>query len=68
MNYKMKELKKNDEGYNDPTAYEVIKKADPDARKRYRLIGCILRICELSGYTIEGRITLRDIKTGKIYK
>lgn len=64
----MKELSKNGEGYADPTAYEAIKKIDPDAKKRYRLIGCILRVCELAGYEVVGRIELRDVKTGKVFK
>ena len=68
MDYKMRELKKNGEGYDDPTAYEAITRIDPDAKRRYRLIGCILRVCELAGYEVEGRITLKDVKTGKVYK
>lgn len=68
MDYKMRELKKNGEGYPDPTAYEAIKRVDPTARKRYRLIGAILRICELAGYEVVGRIELRDVETGKVYK
>lgn len=63
-------LKKNGEGYPDPTAYEAVKRAEPDDhdRKRFlRVIGCILRICELSGFHVEERLVLRDNRTGKIY-
>lgn len=68
MDYKMKELTKNGEGYSDPTAYEAIKRIDPTAKKRYRLMGAIFRICELAGYEVVGRITLKDVNTGKVYK
>lgn len=68
MDYKMEELKRNGEGYKDPTAYKAIKNIDPTARKRYRLMGAIFRICELAGYEVVGRITLKDVNTGEIYK
>ena len=67
------DLKKNGEGYPDPTAYEAIKKAEPNdyesyERKRFlRVVGCILRICELSGFHLEEKIVLRDTRTGKVW-
>lgn len=33
-----------------------------------KTLGCIKRICELAGYQLEGRITLVDVSTGKIWK
>lgn len=64
----MEDLKKNAEGYLDLTAYEAIKKADSDAERFYKLIGCIFRICELSGFHIESRLVVKDLKTGKIWR
>ena len=64
------ELKRNGEGYPDPTAYEAVKRAEPDDydRKRFlRVVGCVLRILELSGFHLEERLVLRDTRTGKIY-
>lgn len=61
------DLKKNGEGYNDPTAYKGIKYAESDRDRHSKTIGCILRICELSGYYMESRIVLRDKKTGKVW-
>ena len=63
-------LKKNGEGYPDPTAYEAIKKVETIdyERKRFlRVVGCILRICELSGFHLEEKIVLRDTRTGKVW-
>ena len=75
-----RELKKNGEGYEDPTAYEAIvnvekhtpynrtKTYDSDRDRHFKLLGCIFRICELSGFTVEERIVLKDNKTGKIWR
>lgn len=76
--------RKNDEGYLDLTAYEAIKRveestgvvapvypdpADMDERDRHhKLIGGILRMCELAGYSIEERIVVRDNRTGKVWR
>lgn len=67
-----RELRKNAEGYSDPTAYEGIKRADAERdaeHERFRkVLGCILRICEIAGFHLEEHIVLRDIKTGKIWR
>ncbi len=63
--------RKNAEGYPDPTAYEAIKRIeykDPEASRFYKVIGCVLRILELSGYSLEEKIVLRDKRTGKIWR
>lgn len=66
-------LKKNAEGYSDPTAYNAIKHVDNDylfirelAFKK--LLNTIFSMCELAGFHIEGRIILKDKETGKIWK
>lgn len=68
--FKDRELRKNAEGYSDPTAYKAIKKADSDAESKhfYRTLGCIFRVCELAGFDLHERIVLRDKKTGKIWR
>lgn len=64
---------KNEEGYADPTAYEAIKRVD-SAKDReetvrfYDLLDTILYICKLAGFELEDRITLKDKKTGRIWK
>lgn len=67
-----RELRKNAEGYSDPTAYEGIKRVDAEKdaeHERFRkVLGCILRICEIAGYSLEEHIVLRDKTTGKIWR
>ena len=63
-------LRRNGEGYPDPTAYEAIVRTeakDPDRARFLRLVGCILRICELSGFHLEERLVLRDERTGRVW-
>lgn len=69
------ELMRNGSGYPDPTAYEAIKRIeekksqnDSDHDKYMKLVGCILRICELSNFHLEERLVLRDNETGKVYR
>lgn len=63
-----RELKRNGSGYTDPTAYNAIKNADKESERFYKLLYMIFDICELSGFSIEGRITLKDNKTGKVWR
>lgn len=66
-----KELLRNGEGYVDPTAYEAIKRDREETieTERFRkVLGCVLRILELSGFRLKEKIVLEDIKTGKIWK
>lgn len=65
-----RELRRNGEGYPDPTAYEAISRAEPEdyERKRFlRVVGCVLRILELSGFHLEEKLVLRDVRTGKVW-
>ena len=69
-----KELKKKTEnpklnasGCYDLTAYEAIRdiERNEDAKK---LISTIFYIVNLAGFRIEGRITLQDKRTGKLWR
>ena len=69
--------KKNDprynaSGYYDGTAYEAIRRADQeiarDRKRVYKLIGLIYDLCDKNGFYLEGRVVLRDKKTGKIWR
>lgn len=73
------DLRKNAEGYDDPTAYQAIKRVEHDRKAavpytkndldRYRkVINLITLLCELAGFHIEGRIILQDNKTGRIWR
>lgn len=66
-----KDPRRNASGYLDLTAYKAIEKADrdADAEKRYKkLLSTIFYICELAGFRIEGRLILKDKKTGKVWR
>ncbi len=59
---------KNSEGYTDLTAYQAIKNVDKEDEKFQKLLHTIFDICELAGFEIEGRITLVNKKTGRIWR
>lgn len=61
------DLRKNGDGYSDPTAYKAIKNVDEDDRF-HKLLDTIFSICELSDFHIEERIVIKDNKTGKIWR
>lgn len=61
-------VERNGSGYIDPTAAEGITRADADYERFKKLLNLIFKICELSGFHLEGRITVRDEKTGKIWR
>ena len=69
-----KDLLHNESGVLDPTAYLAIKKVDKEkdyddeSKRFYKLLYTIFDICELSGFVLEGRISLRDRRTGKLWK
>lgn len=70
----MDDLKRNGSGYIDPTAYKAIKKVDKEIKEDnekarfYKLLETIFSICDLAGFHVEGRIVLKDKKTGKIWR
>jgi hypothetical protein len=64
-----KTRKKNQEGYYDLTAYEAIKRLNIDEEERFhKFLETIFSICELSDFKIEGRIVVKDNKTGRIWR
>lgn len=64
--------RKNYEGYSDPTAYEAIRRIEggneEDNIRFYKLLHTIFHVCELAGFSLEGRVTLVDNKTGRVWK
>ena len=62
-------LKKNASGCDDPTPYEAIKNIENENSVRfYKLLHTIFHVCELAGFELEGRITLKDKKSGKVWR
>ena len=67
------DIRKNGEGYSDPTAYKAIKRTmerdkDCDMDRFHKLLYAIRDICELADFGIEERLVLRDKRTGKIWR
>lgn len=65
-------IRKNAEGYSDPTAYAGITntlREEKDAQQRVNaLIGSIKSLIDLAGYDLLNRIEIRDRKTGRVFK
>lgn len=60
--------KRNASGCYDPTAYIAIKNADAELERFRKVLNTLFSVCELSDFSIEGRIALRDKKTGRIWR
>lgn len=58
----------------DPTAYEAIKKVDAEldvseeSWRFHELLDAIHNICALGDFELQGRITVKDKRTGKIWR
>lgn len=67
-----KDDRKNAEGYNDPTAYNAIKNVeqeqDKDDARFHQLLNMLFSLCELADFHIEGRVVLKDKRTGKVWR
>lgn len=61
-------LRKNSEGYSDPTAYEAIRNTGKDEERFHKVLDMIFSICELSDFHVEERIIIKDKRTGKIWR
>ena len=68
MGDKDRDLKRNAEGYSDPTAYKAIKNIDEETERFHKLLNSIFASCELSDFYIEGREVLVDKRTGKVWR
>ena len=63
----MNKDKINGSGCKDFTAYEALKNIEREEQLK-KLLGTIFYITNLAGFTIEGRIVLKDKRTGKIWR
>ena len=65
-------IKKNNEGYSDPTAHEalrhIIQEENEQQRRVSELVGVLKYIIDKAGYDLLARIELRDRRTGKEYR
>lgn len=63
-----KNLRMNGSGCVDLTAYSAITTVDDENYRFHKLLHTIFDICELSGFKLDGRITLVDLSNGKVHK
>lgn len=65
-------IKKNKEGYNDPTAYAAISNIQREEVEQQRrvseLINVLKYIIDKSGFELTARIQLREKRTGKEFR
>ena len=65
-------IKKNKEGYSDPTAHtalrNIIQEEIDQQRRVSELVGVLKFIIDKAGYDLLARIELRDRRTGKEYR
>ncbi len=68
----MNSLKRNGEGYIDPTAYvgmkSVVKSENESDRKAAELIKVLKFIIRSCGFELITRIQIKEVKTGRTYK
>lgn len=64
----MNKEKYNASGCADPTAFEAIKNVEKDRQRVTKLINNIFYICDLAGFSIEGRIVLKDKNTDEVWR
>jgi hypothetical protein len=67
-----KSPRRNDEGYNDPTAYEALRPIIEAEEAMERKVGFLIKVIKFiaseSGFTILNRIELQDKHSGRVFK
>ena len=65
-------IKKNKEGYSDPTAHaalrSIITEENDQQRRVSELVGVLKFIIDKAGFDLLARIEIRDRRTGKEYR
>ena len=59
---------KNAEGYPDPTEGEAIRRADRLPEDLSRAIRLMKFAADCLGFEVVGRIVLRDVETGRVWR
>ena len=62
------DIKVNGSGVKDPTASKAINKVDKEQERFHAFLNLLFTLCELSGYHIEERIVVKDLKTGRVWR
>lgn len=61
-------LRKNHEGYSDPTSYEALNNLCAEEKRFHKLLNTIFYISEMAGFEIQNRVIFVDKRTGRIWK
>ena len=61
-------IKRNKEGYSDPTAYAAIRNIQKEEQQVAELINVLKYIIDKSGFELTSRIQLREKRTKKEYR
>lgn len=66
------DMRRNSEGYYDPTAYEcikdIIREEQEIAKLNHKVIQSFRLLVDLAGFEIVGRVTLKYKESGKVFK
>lgn len=66
------DMRRNSEGYYDPTAYEgtkdIIREEQEIAKLNHKRIQSFRLLVDLAGFEIVGRVTLKHKESGKVFK
>lgn len=66
------DIGKNGSGYADPTARDAIRKVDrasiEESDRFHNLLDALFYIIDTAGFEVEGRIVLKDLLTGKVWR
>lgn len=61
-------MHRNKEGYLDPTAGDAIREADKPPENLSRAIRLMKFAADCLGFEVVGRIVLRDVETGRVWR
>ena len=59
---------KNNEHYNDKTPHDAMKNINDEGRRFFKFLHTIFYLADLAGFEVQGRIVLKDKKTGKVWR
>lgn len=66
------DMRRNSEGYYDPTAYDstkdIIREEQEIAKLNHKVIQSFRLLVDLAGFEIVGRVTLKHKESGKVFK
>ncbi len=62
------DLRKNNSGCCDPTAYSAIMNVSEEEARFHKLLSTIHYICKIAGFQIKGRIVFMDERTGRVWR